>query len=94
MEYPNSGALWTSTQKRNDRAPDMYGDITIEKDLLMTLMNEAQGEASVKIKLDGWRRKDKNGNAMVSIMPRSLSHLPLPVLMSSRNFCMSRSSPV
>lgn len=67
MEYPNSGALWTSTQKRNDRAPDMYGDITIEKDLLMSLMNEAQGEASVKIKLDGWRKKDKNGNAMVSI---------------------------
>lgn len=67
MEYPNSGALWTSTQKRNDRAPDMYGDITIEKDLLMTLMNDAQGEASVKIKLDGWRKKDKNGNAMVSL---------------------------
>ncbi len=78
MEYPNSGALWTSTQKRNDRAPDMYGDITIEKDLLMTLMNEAQGEASVKIKLDGWRRKDKNGNAMVSIKVNTYKKADVP----------------
>ena len=67
MDYPNSGALWTSTQKRNERAPDMNGDITIDKDLLMQLMEEAQGEPRVKIKLDGWKKKDKNGNAMVSI---------------------------
>jgi hypothetical protein len=67
MAYPNSGVLWTSTQKRNDRAPDMYGDISIDKDLLMELINAAQGEVSVKIKIDGWRKKDKNGNAMVSL---------------------------
>ena len=65
MDYPNSGVLWTSTQKRNDRSPDMYGDITIDKDLLLELMDAAQGEASVKIKLDGWRKKDRHDNAMV-----------------------------
>jgi len=57
MEYPNSGVLCTSTQKRNDRAPDMYGDISIDKDLLLELMENAQGEASIKIKIDGWRKK-------------------------------------
>jgi hypothetical protein len=67
MEYPNSGVLWTSTRKSNDRAPDMYGDITIDKDLLMGLIDDAQNKDSIKIKLDGWRKKDKNGNAMVSI---------------------------
>jgi hypothetical protein len=67
MEYPNSGVLWTSTRKSNDRAPDMYGDITIDKDLLMGLIDDARSEDSIKIKLDGWRKKDKNGNAMVSI---------------------------
>ena len=67
MEYPNSGVLWTSTQKRNDRAPDMYGDISIDKDLLLELMDGAQGESSIKIKIDGWRKKDKNNNAMVSL---------------------------
>jgi len=67
MDYPNSGVLWTSTQKRNDRSPDMYGDITIDKDLLLELMDAAQGEASVKIKLDGWRKKDRHDNAMVSL---------------------------
>jgi hypothetical protein len=45
----------------------MYGDITIDKDLLMGLIDDARSEDSIKIKLDGWRKKDKNGNAMVSI---------------------------
>jgi hypothetical protein len=67
MEYPNSGVLWTSTQKRSAQAPDMYGDISIERDLLLSLIEEAGNDTSVKIKLDGWRRKDRNNNAMVSL---------------------------
>jgi hypothetical protein len=68
MEYPNSGVLWTSTRKSNDRAPDMYGDITIDIDLLEELLDDAEeGQDSIKIKLDGWRKKDRSGNAMVSI---------------------------
>lgn len=68
MEYPNSGVLWTSTlEKRSDKAPDMYGDISIERDFLHQLMQEQEGNLLVKIKLDGWRKKDKNGNPMVSL---------------------------
>lgn len=67
MDYPNSGALWTSTNKRNERAPDMYGDIDIEKDYLLDLIEKAEGLPSVKIKLDGWVKRDKNDNRMVSL---------------------------
>lgn len=67
MEYPNTGVLWTSTQKRNDRAPDMFGDITIEKDLLLDLIDKAAGMPSVKIKLDAWVKRDKKENRMVSL---------------------------
>jgi len=67
MDYPNSGALWTSTNKRNDRAPDMYGDIEIEKDYLLELIEKAAGMPSIKIKLDGWVKRDKNDNRMVSL---------------------------
>jgi len=67
MDYPNSGALWTSTNKRNDRAPDMYGDIEIEKDYLLELIEKAAGMPSIKIKLDAWIKRDKNDNRMVSL---------------------------
>lgn len=67
MDYPNSGALWTSTNKRNERAPDMYGDIEIEKDYLLELIEKAAGMPSIKIKLDGWVKRDKNDNRMVSL---------------------------
>lgn len=67
MDYPNSGALWTSQNKRNEKAPDMYGDIQIEKDYLLELIEKAEGVPFVKIKLDGWVKRDKNDNRMVSL---------------------------
>ena len=67
MDYPNSGAIWTSKNRRNDKAPDMYGSIDIEKDLLMSMIEESAGNVSIKIKIDGWRKKDKDGNPMVSL---------------------------
>jgi hypothetical protein len=67
MDYPNTGALWTSTQKRNDKAPDMYGDIEFEKDYLLEMIEKATGMPSVKIKLDAWVKRDKNDNRMVSL---------------------------
>ena len=42
------------------------GYIDIDKDLLMSLI-EKSGDQEVKIKLDGWKKKDKEGNHMVSL---------------------------
>jgi hypothetical protein len=67
MEYPNSGAIFTSTQKKFEKSPDMWGDIKIEKAYLLELIEKAKGEDSVTVKLSGWLRKDKNGNRMVSL---------------------------
>ena len=66
-QYPNSGALFTSAQKRNDRAPDMFGNLEVEKDYLLALIDKAAGAPFVTIKLDGWLKKDKNNNRMVSL---------------------------
>lgn len=66
-QYPNSGALFTSAQKRNDRAPDMFGNLEVEKDYLLALIDKAAGAPFVTIKLDGWLKKDKNENRMVSL---------------------------
>jgi hypothetical protein len=59
-QYPHSGALFTSAQKRNDRAPDMFGNLEVEKDYLLALIDKAAGAPFVTIKLDGWMKKDKN----------------------------------
>jgi hypothetical protein len=67
MEYPNSGGLFTTKQKRNDRSPDMYGDIKIEKDLILSMLEKAEGEEFIAIKLDAWLKKDKHDNRMVSL---------------------------
>jgi hypothetical protein len=67
MDYPNSGALFTSTNKRNERAPDMYGDMKFDKSYLMEMIDKAKGQDAVTIKLDGWVKRDKNDNRMISL---------------------------
>ena len=66
-QYPNSGALWTPKfPKKHDKAPDLRGDIKIDVDLLAELMAEAV-EGEVTVKLDAWKRRDKDGNIMLSL---------------------------
>jgi hypothetical protein len=67
MEYPNSGALFTTKQKRHEKSPDMYGDIKIEKDLILSLLEIAEGEEFITIKLEAWLKKDKYESRMVSL---------------------------
>jgi len=67
MEYPNSGALFTTKQKRHEKSPDMYGDIKIEKDLILSLLEKAEGEEFITIKLEAWLKKDKYESRMVSL---------------------------
>jgi len=65
-DYPNSGTLFTAKKMFNEKSPHFNGYIEIEKDLLLALIEKSDGD-EVKIKLDGWKRKDKEGNHMVSI---------------------------
>ena len=65
-DYPNSGTLFTAKKMFNEKSPHFNGYIEIEKDLLLSLIEKSDG-GEVKIKLDGWKRKDKECNHMVSI---------------------------
>ena len=65
-DYPNSGTLFTAKKMFNEKSPHFNGYIDIDKDLLMSLI-EKSGDQEVKIKLDGWKKKDKEGNHMVSM---------------------------
>jgi hypothetical protein len=65
-DYPNSGTLFTAKKMFNEKSPHFNGYIDIDKDLLLAQIAQAEGN-EVKIKLDGWKRKDKEGNHMVSL---------------------------
>ena len=85
MSYPNSGALFTSTNKRNDRAPDMFGTLEVEKDYLLALIEKAAGVPHVTIKLDGWVKRDKNDNRMVSIKVNTYEKSQAPAQSSAKD---------
>jgi uncharacterized protein (DUF934 family) len=67
MDYTNTGALFTSLNKRNEKAPDMNGNMKFDKAYLMEMIDKAKGSDEVIIKLDGWVKRDKNNNRMVSM---------------------------
>jgi len=66
MDYPNTGVLFTTKEKRHPQAPDMFGDIKFDRSYLLDMAEASDGDAVV-IKIGGWLKKDKNGNRMVSI---------------------------
>ena len=84
-QYPTSGALFTSTSKRNDRAPDMFGNLEVEKDYLLALIDKAAGAPFVTIKLDGWLKKDKNENRMVSLKINTFEKGAAPAQASAKD---------
>jgi len=65
-DYPNSGTLFAAKKMFNEKSPHFNGYIDIDRDLLLSLIEKSDGN-EVKIKLDGWKRKDKEGNHMVSL---------------------------
>jgi hypothetical protein len=58
VKYTNSGALW-KRQKRNDKAPDMTGDILITQELIDSLPRDADGD--IRIEVSAWIRQTAKG---------------------------------
>jgi len=58
VKYTNSGALW-KRMKKNDKAPDMAGDILITQELIDSLPRDADGD--LKIEVSGWIRQTAKG---------------------------------
>ena len=65
-DYPNSGTLFAAKKMFNEKSPHFNGYIDIDRDLLLSLIEKSEG-GEVKIKIDGWKKKDKEGNHMVSM---------------------------
>ena len=59
-KYPNSGRLNYSQKKLHPKSPDLYGDITLERQYLKSLL-EATDEDDIVIKLDAWQNNGQYG---------------------------------
>ena len=64
-KYPNSGIISEAKTRIHPNSPDMNGDLTIDKSLLLQMMEEQEGD-EVKIRLSGWR-KEGNYGSFISI---------------------------
>ena len=64
-KYPNSGIISDAKTRIHPNSPDMNGDLTIDKSLLLQMMDEQDGD-EVKIRLSGWR-KDGNYGPFISL---------------------------
>ena len=59
-EYPNTGALFRTKEKKHPQAPDMWGDIKFDKAFLLDLI-ENSTEQLVTVKLGAWTKEGKSG---------------------------------
>jgi len=65
MEYPNTGALFKTKEKKHEKAPDMWGEVKLDRDLVRQLLDDTNG--LVTIKLDGWKNVSAAGNSYLSL---------------------------
>jgi hypothetical protein len=64
-DYPNSGALFSTKEKKHEKAPDMWGKIDLDRDYIRSLLESGNG--LVTIKIDAWNRESAAGNQFLSI---------------------------
>lgn len=65
-EYPNTGALFRTKEKKHEKAPDMWGKINLDKYYLINLIEESEGN-TVEVKIDGWTNESKSGQKYLSL---------------------------
>jgi len=66
VQKPNTGKLMPTKEKKNDKSPDFWGSVHIDKDLLIELVKNRTSEL-IEIKLDGWKSQSQAGNHYLSL---------------------------
>ena len=60
MDYPNTGALFRTKEKKTPKSPDMFGDIKFDKAYLQDLIDQSN-EQIITVKLGAWTKEGKSG---------------------------------
>jgi len=64
-DYPNTGILHKTKEKKHEKAPDMWGKLELDRDYVRSLLEEGNG--LILIKIDAWDRESAAGNQFLSI---------------------------
>ena len=60
MDYPNTGALFRTKEKKHPKSPDMWGDIKFDKAFLLDLIENSNDQV-ITVKLGAWTKEGKSG---------------------------------
>ena len=77
IQKPNMGSMFLSKNKKTEKAPDFYGSIHIDKDLLIELVKNRNSEL-IEVKLSAWKRATKNGDPWLSLAVDTFKREPAP----------------
>jgi hypothetical protein len=77
MDYPNTGALFRTKEKKGETSPDMFGAIKIDKHFLLSLIEESDN-GLVEIKMSGWSNTSKTGTKYLSLKVNTMGDAPKP----------------
>jgi hypothetical protein len=71
MDYPNTGALFRTKEKKHEKSPDMFGSMKLDKHYLMSLIEESNGQL-IEIKFSGWTSESSSGTKYLSLKLNTL----------------------
>jgi hypothetical protein len=66
MDYPNTGALFRTKEKKHEKSPDMFGSLKIDKHYLLSLIEESNGQL-IEVKFSGWTSVSSAGVKYLSL---------------------------
>lgn len=64
-QKPNWGTIWPNDFKKEDKHPDVKGDVMVERELLESLLASSQGNL-IKVSIGGWAGK-ANGKKVLNV---------------------------
>jgi hypothetical protein len=65
--YANSGALFPVKNKRSDKTPDMSGSVTIDGDVLQSILDAVRTGQQAKIRLTGYNKPSRDGGRFIAV---------------------------
>jgi hypothetical protein len=63
----STGALFKVRDRKSDKHPALRGELTLTKDLLKEMVEEAKAGKPIKLSISAWNNTSKAGNQYISL---------------------------
>ena len=65
-QKPNRGAMFVNKEKKSDSAPDMRGDVHVDRNLLIDLLTKHKEKPLISLRVSLWKQVSKAGEQYLS----------------------------